>query len=185
MTFKISVQPAGLDVRRCQRRSHPAGRHPLGCRPALRLPRWRLRVVQEPACRGPRATWRAPGQGPVGGRRTGRLDPDLLRDAANRLRGRGAHRGRCRRVPADEDAGAGGRAHARRARRGRDEAATASHRGLQVPRRTVRRIHPARRRPAQLLDRHRARADWATRPPSSCTCATCPAASSPTMSSAR
>jgi NAD(P)H-flavin reductase len=47
------------------RRGHPAGRHPPGHRPALRLPRRRLRLVQEPPRRRPRDPRRAPAQGAV------------------------------------------------------------------------------------------------------------------------
>ena len=50
------------------RRTDPGRRHPPGRRPALRLPRRRLRLVQEQAARRPRDPRRAPAQGAVGRR---------------------------------------------------------------------------------------------------------------------
>ena len=112
MTFKVSVQPAGLtfDVARDEAILPAAIRSgvglPYGCRDGA-CGSCKSRLIE-----GPRASRRAPGQGLVGGRGAGRLDPDLLRHAANRLRDRGPHRGRRRRVPAAEDARARGRARA-------------------------------------------------------------------------
>ena len=51
------------DLQRRARRADPARGHPPGRRPALRLPRRRLRLVQVPDARGPRHPRRPPAEG--------------------------------------------------------------------------------------------------------------------------
>ena len=89
--------------------------------------------------------------------RSRRLHPHLPGGAADRRRDRGAHRARRRRVPDPQDA------EPRRLRSTGPrptspmlQAAAAGQRPAPVPRRPVRRVHPARRRAAQLLDGQRA-----------------------------
>ena len=135
--------------------------------------------------RRPRDPRRAPAQGAVGAGGGRRPDPHLLRHAADRLRGRGPQGGGRRRVPHQQDArpraepAASGRRRRHRAR------AAARHGAVPLPRRPVRGIHPARRRAPQLLHGQRAAQPRHARVTSSCTCATCRAASSPTTCSAR
>ena len=65
------------------------------------------------------------------------------------------------------------------------KAAAAGQRRVPVPRRPVHRVHPARRRAAQLLDGERTAHGRREAPGSTCTSGICPEASSPTTCSAR
>ena len=147
--------PAGArepQLRGAARRADPVGRHPPGHRLALRLPRRRLRLLQEPAARRPRHPRRTPAARAVHRRRGRRPDPALLRRGADRLRDRSAQRARRGRVPGAEDAGTRAEPAARRGRRDDRQAAAAGQPEPAVPRRPVHRDHPARRRAAQLFD---------------------------------
>ena len=186
MSFTVTVQPSGTQLQRRARRTDPPGRHPPGHRPALRLPGRRLRLVQVPHARRPRDPRRAPAEGaqPRGGGR--RPDPLLPGRAADRHRARGAHRARRRRVPGPQDAeprdldrqaGARRRDPARCSCRPTTRSSTAPASTSSSSCATA-----ARRSYSMANAPHTPGRQAAA---SSCTSATCPAASSPTTSSAR
>ena len=106
--------------------------------------------------RGHRGARPAPEQGAVGRGRSRRLRADLLRRAAQRCGARIAPGHRGRRFPDPQDAGARGEAGAPVARRDGHHAAVAGQRRGAVSRRPVHRVHPARRRAAQLQHGQRA-----------------------------
>ena len=171
-------------LRRRARRAHPARGHPPGHRPALWLPRRRLRLVQEQAARRPRDPRRAPAQGlSVAEEEAGFVltccampQTDCVVEARS-VPGAGEYPvlKLPSRVLSIDKAGA---------RRGRAAPATAGQPEPAVPRRAVRGIHPAAAAPGAATAWPMRRTTWAARRRSNCTCATCPAANSPTMSSA-
>ena len=159
------------ELQRRARRTDPASGDPPGHRPALRLPRRRLRIVQVPHARGPRDPRRAPAEGAQPRGRSGRPHPHLPGCAADRHRPGSAHGAGRRRVRDQEAAEPRRLDRQARARRRHRAPAAARQRPVPVPRRPVHRVHPARRRAAQLLDgqraahRHRPAAARAAHPP--------------------
>ena len=155
-TFQVTVQPSGRRFSVNAGRSDPGGRHPPGHRPALRLQGRRLRLVQVQEARGRAWCMARTRARPCRRGRSRRLRADLLRRAADRRGARIAPGHRRERLPDQEDAVARAVAGEEVARRDGDQAAAARQRHPALPRRPVRRVHPARRRAPQLLDGQRA-----------------------------